>query len=83
LACVIVEVTWLQWLLVDFGVALSSSTPMHCDNTGAISIAQDPVKHELTKQGGVNCFYVRSVVHDKIVALQYVLSKIQLADLLV
>jgi hypothetical protein len=43
--------------------------PVHCDSTGAISIAQDPVKHELTKHIGVDCFYVRSVVQDKMVAL--------------
>jgi hypothetical protein len=55
---------------------------VHCDSTGAISIAQDPVKHELTKHVGVYCFYVRSDVQDKIVVLQYVPSEIQLADLL-
>jgi hypothetical protein len=38
LAYVTVEVT-LWWLLADFGVALSSSTSVHCDSTGAISIA--------------------------------------------
>jgi hypothetical protein len=64
LACVTAEVTWLRWLLIDFGVALSS-TPVHRDNTGAISIVQDPVKHELSKHVGVNCFYV----YDKIIAL--------------
>jgi hypothetical protein len=53
------EVTWLRWLLTDFGVALSS-TPVHCDRTSAINIAQDPVKHELTKYVGVDCFYVWS-----------------------
>jgi hypothetical protein len=37
-ACVTVEVTWLRWLLADFCVALSS-TSVHCDSTGAISIA--------------------------------------------
>jgi hypothetical protein len=82
LACVTAEVTWLWWILADFGVALSSSTPVHCDNTGAISIAQDPVKHELTKHVGVDCFDVRSGIQDKIVSLQYVSSEIQFADLL-
>jgi hypothetical protein len=81
LACVTAEVTWLWWLLADFGVTLSS-THVHCDSTGAISIAQDPVKHELTKHVGVDCFYVRSAVQDKIITLQYVPSEIQLADLL-
>jgi hypothetical protein len=74
LACVTAEVTWLQWLLADFGVALSSSTSVHCDITNAISIAQDPVKHELTKHVGVDCFYVQSTIQDKIIALQYVPS---------
>jgi hypothetical protein len=40
------------------------------------------VKHELTKHVGVDCFYVRSIVQDKIIVLQYVPSEIQLADLL-
>jgi hypothetical protein len=65
---VIAEVTWLLWLLADFGVA-TSSTPVHYDSTGAISIAPDPVKHKLSKHIGVDCFYVRSVVQDKIIAL--------------
>jgi hypothetical protein len=82
LACVTDEETWLWWLLADFGVALPSSTSVHCDSTSAISIAQDPVKHELTKHVGVDCFYVRSAVQDKIIALQYVPSEIQLVDLL-
>jgi hypothetical protein len=51
---------------------------VHCDSIGAISIAQDPVKHELTKHVGVDCFYVRSTIQDKIVAFRYVLSEIQL-----
>jgi hypothetical protein len=82
LACVTAEVTWLRWLLADFGVAPFFSTSVHCDSTGAISIAQDSVKHELTKHIGVDCFYVWSAIQDKIVALQYVPSKIQLTDLL-
>jgi hypothetical protein len=49
---------------------------MHCDSTGAIIITQDPVKHELTKHVGVDCFDVRSAVHVKIVALQYTPSEI-------
>jgi hypothetical protein len=40
------------------------------------------VKHELTKHVGVDCFYVRSAIQDKIIALRYVPSEIQLADLL-
>ncbi|XP_039806165.1 uncharacterized mitochondrial protein AtMg00810-like [Panicum virgatum] len=45
LALVTAEVTWLRWLLEDFGVSVSGPTPLLSDSTGAISIARDPVKH--------------------------------------
>jgi hypothetical protein len=48
------EVIWLWWLLEDFGVFVSMPTPLLSDSTGAISIARDPVKHELTKHIGVD-----------------------------
>jgi hypothetical protein len=33
-ALVIVGVTWLRWLLEDFGVSFSMLTPLLSDNTG-------------------------------------------------
>jgi polysaccharide pyruvyl transferase WcaK-like protein len=50
------------------------------DSTGVISIARDPVKHELTKQIGIDAFYVRAELQDQIIALQHVPSELQLAD---
>jgi hypothetical protein len=57
-ALVIVEVTWLWWLLEDFGVSVSILTPLLSDSTGAISIARDPVKQELTKNVGVDAHFM-------------------------
>jgi hypothetical protein len=37
-----------------------------------MNIARDPVKHELTKHKGVDASFVRTTVHDQILALQYV-----------
>jgi hypothetical protein len=42
---------------------------------GAINIARDPVKHELTKHVGVDAHFTRSHIHDGVVALQYVTSE--------
>jgi hypothetical protein len=55
---VIAEVTWLLWLLEDFGVSVSIPTPLLSDSTGAISIAHDPIKHELTKHIGVDAYFM-------------------------
>jgi hypothetical protein len=44
-------------LLEDFGVSVSMPTHFLSDSTGAISIARDPVKHELTKHTGVDAHF--------------------------
>jgi hypothetical protein len=51
-------VTWLRWLLEDFDVSVSMPTPLLFDSTGAISIARDPIKHELTKHVGVDAYFM-------------------------
>jgi hypothetical protein len=80
MALVIAEVTWLRWLLEDFSVSVSMSTPLLSDSTGAISIARDQVKHLLTKHVGVDAHFTRSQVQDGVATLQYVPSELQLAD---
>jgi hypothetical protein len=72
------EVTWLRWLLEDFGVSVSMSTHLLSDSTWAISIARDPVKHELTKHVGVDAHFTQSQVQNDVVAFQP--SELQLAD---
>jgi hypothetical protein len=54
------KVTWLRWLLEDFGVSVSMPTPLLSDSIGDISIARDPIKHELTKHIGVDAYFTRS-----------------------
>jgi hypothetical protein len=66
--------------LADFGIVCADPTPLLCDNTDTIHIANDPVKHELQKHIGVDAFFTRSHCHQKTIALQYVPSKLQLID---
>jgi hypothetical protein len=76
MAPVTAEVTWLRWLLEDFGISVSMPTPFLSDGTRAISIARDSIKHELTKHIGVDAHFTRSQVQDGVVALQYVPSEL-------
>jgi hypothetical protein len=59
MALMTAEVTWLRWLFEDFCVSVSMPTPLLSDSTGAISIARDSVKHELTKHVGVDAHFTR------------------------
>uniref|UniRef100_A0ACD5WQK8 Uncharacterized protein n=1 Tax=Avena sativa TaxID=4498 RepID=A0ACD5WQK8_AVESA len=70
MALLTAEVTWLRWLLADFGVSITTPTLVLSGSIGAISVAHDPVKHELTKHIGVDAFYTCA----QVVALQYVPS---------
>jgi hypothetical protein len=49
-------------LLENFGVFVSMPTPLLYNSTGAISIAYDPIKHELTKHIGVVAHFTQSKV---------------------
>ena len=80
MALLTAEVTWLRWLLEDFGVPVTTPTTLLSYSLGAINIARDPMKHELTKHIGVDAYYVRAAVQDHVIALQYVPSELQLAD---
>jgi hypothetical protein len=40
---VMTDVTWLWWLLEDFDVSVSMSTPLLSDSTVVINIAHNPV----------------------------------------
>jgi hypothetical protein len=50
-------------------VFLFLSTPILSDSTGALSIARDPIKYELTKHIGFDAYYTRSQVQDGVIAL--------------
>ena len=63
-----------------FWCFVSIPTPLLTDSIGAISIARDPVKHELTKHIGVDSYYTRAQVQDDVIDLRYVPSELQLAD---
>uniref|UniRef100_A0ACD5W293 Uncharacterized protein n=1 Tax=Avena sativa TaxID=4498 RepID=A0ACD5W293_AVESA len=76
MALLTTEVTWLRWLLMDFGVSITTLTLVLSNSTVAISVARDSVKHELTKHIGVDAFHTRAQVQAQVVALQYVPSEL-------
>lgn len=61
MALLVAEVTWLRWLLEDFGVFHYTDSSLS-KGTSAISIGRDPVKHI-----GVDASIIRSRVQDQMI----------------
>ena len=71
------------WQTAVWGQAgLSSDDPMVilCDNQGAMALAKNPEHHARSKHIDVRYHYVRQVVADGVVRLEYVASANQAAD---
>nr|XP_033514894.1 uncharacterized protein LOC117279451 [Nicotiana tomentosiformis] len=71
---VVAEVSWLIWLLADFGVSISIPVSIFCDNQAALHIAKNPAFHERTKHIEIDYHYVRDSVISGLISLHYVAS---------
>ena len=54
---------------------------MSCDNTSAINISKNPMMHSKTKHIAMKYHFVRELVQDKEIRLEYEHTKEQIADI--
>uniref|UniRef100_A0A2N9E312 Integrase catalytic domain-containing protein n=1 Tax=Fagus sylvatica TaxID=28930 RepID=A0A2N9E312_FAGSY len=76
------ELTWIRMLLRDLGIFISHAPVLWCDNTSAISLASNPVFHARTKHVEIDYHFVREKVVRGDLAVQFISTTNQLADLL-
>ena len=75
------DIIWLRRLLADLGEVQHSPTQLFVDNQAAISIAQSGrVGHNRQKHIDIKHHFVKGVIAEGTVALQYVNSSNNLAD---
>ncbi|KAK9047931.1 hypothetical protein SSX86_033107 [Deinandra increscens subsp. villosa] len=74
------QVLWIQNQMMDYGINFME-TPMYADNTSAISITNNPVKHSKTKHIEIRYHFIRDCVEKKLIKLHHVPTENQLADL--
>lgn len=81
MASTVCELRWLSFFLKDFDIQLSLPIPLFRDNNSALHIVVNPVFHERTKHLKVDCHLVRHHSKEGFIALQFLSSKQQLANI--
>ena len=68
-------------MLKDMHIQYDDPIPIFCDNTSAISISKNPVMHSKTKHIPIKYHFLREQVLSKVIKLEYVGTKDQIADI--
>ena len=71
----------MQKLLHDYGIFQEHLT-IYCDNTSAINISKNPIQHSWTKHIEIRHHFIRELVEDGTLSLEFIHTDDQKADLL-
>jgi Reverse transcriptase (RNA-dependent DNA polymerase) len=76
------EARWLRMLLGELNWHQTKPTTVHCDNTAAIHIVQNPIRHKATKHIEIRYLYAREQNERGEINVQYCKSQEMIADML-
>ena len=76
------ELDWIKQLLQFLRVNLPQTPVLFCDNLSAIALSFNPVQHQRTKHIEIDVHFVRERVSTNQLAVQFVSSQEQFADIL-
>eukprot|EP00253_Pinus_taeda_P031346 PITA_31346 len=75
------ESLWLRQILSEFGFQQQHLTTLWCDNQSAIQISKDPVQHQHRKHIELHMHFIRNLIHDNVLEVQYCSTDDQVADI--
>eukprot|EP00253_Pinus_taeda_P028262 PITA_28262 len=75
------EALWLRQILSEFGFEQQHPTTLWCDNQSAIQLCKDPVQHQRSKHIELNMHFIRKLIHDHVLEVQYCSTDDQVADI--
>lgn len=76
------ELKWFKELFDSFGLSPSRPMKPYFDSKSALYIVANHVFHERTKHVARDCHHVRDAIKSKLITMEHVSSKNQLADIL-
>ena len=74
------KLLWMQKLLHDYGIRQEHLT-IFCDNTSAINIFKNPIQYSRTKHIEIRHHFIRELVKDGTLTLEFIHTDDQKADL--
>ena len=74
------QLPWMKKLLHDYGIPQDTMC-VFCDNTNAINLSKNPVQHSKSKHIEIRYYFIRDLVEDKFVCLEFIHTDNQKADI--
>ena len=75
------NIVWFKQLLVGMKIEIKDPVVIYSDNISAINISKNLVMHSKTKHIAIKYHFLRELVQDKEVKLEYVNTKEQIANI--
>ena len=73
---------WIRKILKQLGQEQKKGTLMMCDNSSTIKLSKNPVMHGRCKHIDVRYHFLRDLVKEEVVCMEYCNTKEQLADIM-
>ena len=74
------QLLWMKKLLNDYRIPQDTMC-VFCDNTSAINLSKNPVQHSKSKHIEICYHFIRDLVEDKFVCLEFIHTNNQKADI--
>ena len=76
------QAVWLRNVLEDIGFNQEKGTTLFCDNSSAIKLSRNPVLHGRSKHISVRYHFLRDLVSDEVISMEYCSTQEQLSDIM-
>ena len=74
------QIMWMKHTLIDFDLNFKSVS-IFCNNTSAINLTKNLIQHSRTKHIDIKHHFIRELVQNKEIHMNYVNTKDQLVDI--
>eukprot|EP00253_Pinus_taeda_P002414 PITA_02414 len=77
------EAIWLNQIVSEFFFLQQHMTTLWCDNKSSIQLCKDPIQHQCNKHIELHMHFIRKIIHDHILEVQYCSTDDQVAAIFI